>query len=37
MAVRTDPDGICGLCKQPFDDHSNFEKWPDLKCPKKEG
>lgn len=35
MAVRTDPEGICGLCKQPYDDHANWSKWPDLKCPEK--
>jgi hypothetical protein len=24
MAVRTDPDGICPLCKRPLDDHDNW-------------
>jgi hypothetical protein len=32
MAVRTDPDGVCPLCKAPYDDHGDWKNWPKLKC-----
>lgn len=38
MPTKTSPDGICGLCKRPFDDHPHFVKsYPNIKCPEQKG